>query len=180
MPWPQLHWFWCDERLVPPDHPDSNFRLVQETIFSSAPVPKENIHAVPTQLEPPEQAARRYEEELQRYYGSATLDPARPLFDLVILGMGDDGHTASLLPDHPVLQERQHWAAAVVGGRPQARVTLTYPALESSRTVLILMTGANKHETLLRVRAGDQRLPVARLHPHGECIWFADRGAAGG
>ena len=96
-PWQLVSWYWGDERFVPHDHPDSNYRMTREAMLSKASVPPENIHAIPTDGTP-EEAARRYERTLQEAYGAATLDPRRPLFDITLLGLGPDGHTASLLP----------------------------------------------------------------------------------
>ena len=102
-----------------------------------------------------------------------------PLFDLQLLGLGEDGHTASLLPDQPVLEERQRWVAVVPEGRREPRITLTYPALESSRLTLFLVSGAAKKEALARARAGDATIPAGRLKPQGEVVWLVDRAAAG-
>ena len=114
---------------------------------------------------------------LKSYYGSESLDPARPLFDVEILGLGPDGHTASLIPGTSVLEERHRWVAAVIGGRPEPRITLTYPALESSRHTAFLVAGADKRETLSRALAGDPELPATRVHPVGELIWLVDEAA---
>ena len=107
------HWYWGDERFVPYDHPESNYRMTREAMLSKAPVPPENIHPVPADGTPDE-AASRYERTLQTAYGATRLDPARPLFDITLLGLGPDGHTASLLPGEAVLEERKRWVAAVV------------------------------------------------------------------
>ena len=114
---------------------------------------------------------------LKSYYGAETLDPARPLFDVMLLGLGPDGHTASLFPGTSLLDERHRWAAEIAGARPEIRITLTYPALESSRHAAFLVAGADKREMLARALAGDQALPAARLRPVGELVWFADTAA---
>ncbi len=176
LPWPRIHWFWGDERFVPPDHPDSNYRMAHEALLARAPVPPENIHRVPTSGEPAA-AARDYARRLQAFYGSETLDPARPLFDVMLLGLGPDGHTASLFPGTSVLDERRRWAAEVVGAKPETRITLCYPALESSRHAAFLVAGADKRAALARVLAGDRELPAARLSPQGELVWFVDQQA---
>ena len=179
-PWPKAEWYWGDERFVPYDHPESNYRMTREAMLSKAPVPPENIHPVPPpSAGTPEEAAEIYERELQKAYGAATLDPGRPLFDITLLGLGPDGHTASLLPGEPVLEERKHWVAAVSHGRPEVRITMTYPAIESSRHVAFLVAGKEKVEILAAIRAGGSQVPAARLRPVGELIWFADRAAAG-
>jgi len=101
-----------------------------------------------------------------------------PLFDLTLLGLGADGHTASLLPGQPVLEERKRWVAAVPQGRPEVRLTLTYPALESSRLTIFLVAGADKADAVARVRGGDTSLPAGRLKPSGDVVWLLDRAAA--
>src|SRR5271170_1305407 len=157
-PWPRVSWYWGDERFVPYDHPESNFRMPREAMLAHAPVPPENIHPVPTDGTPDE-AALRYEQTLQAAYGATNLDPARPLFDITLLGLGPDGHTASLLPGEPVLEERKRWVAAVSHGRPEARITMTYPVIESSRHVAFLVAGMEKAAILGAIRAGGSAVP---------------------
>ncbi len=177
-PWPRVSWYWGDERFVPYDHPDSNYRMTREAMLDKVPVPPENVYPVPVDGTP-EGAALRYEQILQRAYGAATLDPARPLFDLTLLGLGPDGHTASLLPGEPVLEERARWVEAVSHGRPEIRLTMTYPVIDSSRRVAFLVTGREKAAILRTIRAGGSQVPAARVHPVGELFWFVDRAAAG-
>jgi len=177
-PWQRVHWYWGDERFVSYDDPESNYRMTREAMLSKVPVPPENIHPIPTDGSP-EDAARRYERTLQEAYGAATLDSQRPLFDLTLLGLGPDGHTASLLPGEPVLNERKRWVAAVSHGRPEVRITLTYPVIESSRRVAFLVAGEEKAAIFSAIRAGDSQLPAARVRPLGDLIWFVDRAAAG-
>src|SRR6266567_2517232 len=124
-PWERVHWFWGDERFVPPDHPDSNYRMVRDALFSRVTVPTSNVHAVPTANLSPEQAAAAYETTLKDFYGADTIDPARPLFDVTLLGIGEDGHTASLFPGHPALTEERRCCPRPVGrcrvaGRPDS------------------------------------------------------------
>jgi len=176
-PWRQVSWFWGDERFVPYDHPESNYRMAREAMLAKVPVPPTNIFPIPTDGEP-ETAARHYERTLQEAYGAPTLDPSRPFLDIVLLGMGDDGHTASLLPGDKLLEERNRWVAAVTHGRPEVRITMTYPVIESSRHVAFLVAGAAKAPMLSAIRAGGSRVPSARVGPLGELIWFADRVAA--
>ena len=139
-PWNRAHWFWGDERFVPHDDRDSNYRMARDAFLSRVPVPNGNIHAVPTEGLSPDQAARAYETTLKQFYGAATLVPGRPLFDVTLLGIGEDGHTASLFPGQPTLQETSRWAVAVIGAKAEARITLTYPVLDSSREVAFLVT----------------------------------------
>jgi 6-phosphogluconolactonase len=177
-PWPRVSWYWGDERFVPYDHPESNYRMASEAMLAKAPVPPENIHPVPADGTP-EDAARRYERTLQEAYGAATLDPARPLFDVMLLGLGADGHTASLLPGEPVLEERKRWVAVVAHGRPEIRITMTYPVIDSSRRVAFLVAGRDKAATLRAIRAGHSQVPAARVRPQGDLFWFIDSAAAG-
>jgi 6-phosphogluconolactonase len=179
LPWDRVHWFWGDERFVPPDHPDSNYRMAREALLSRAPIPAANIHAAPTEGASPDDAAAAYEKTLKRFYGAETLRPQRPLFAVMLLGLGEDGHTASLFPDQPALEEERRWVVAVAGVKPHARITLTYPALESSAETAFLVTGDAKGEALRRARAGDRGLPAGRLRPGGNLHWFVDRAAAG-
>lgn len=177
-PWSRTHWFWGDERFVPHDHPDSNYGMTRDALLARAPVPSGNIHAVPTEGLTPEQAAARYEQMLHDFYGAARLDPARPLFDVVLLGIGDDGHTASLFPGQPALDQTGRWAVAVIGAKTEARITLTFPVLDSARDAVFLAVGENKRDVVRRARAGDRALPSARIRPLGTLHWFIDRAAA--
>jgi 6-phosphogluconolactonase len=177
-PWSRTHWFWGDERFVPHDHPDSNFRMARDAFLSRVPVPTENIHAVPTEGLSPDQAASAYETALKQFYGAETLAPGRPLFDVTLLGIGEDGHTASLFPGQSTLQETSRWVVAVIGAKAEARITLTYPVLNSSREVAFLVTGKEKRGVVARAQAGDRTLPAAVVHPVGLLHWFTDRAAA--
>jgi 6-phosphogluconolactonase len=179
-PWDRAHWFWGDERFVPADDPASNFRMARESLLSRAPVPEGNVHRIPTEGLTPEQSAAAYQAALERYYGARTLAADRPLFDVTLLGIGEDGHTASLFPGDPALEEHRRWAAAVIGARPEPRITLTYPALASSRDLAFLVAGPEKRAILRRVQAGDRGLPAARVRPVGRLHWLTDRAAAPG
>ncbi len=178
-PWSRTHWFWGDERFVPHADALSNYRMVREALLSRAPIPTANIHPIPTEGGGPEAAAAAYERELKAFYGGERLDPARPLFDVNILGLGPDGHTASLFPGTAVLAERERWAAAVIGAQPEARITLTYPALESCRNAAFLVEGKDKRDIVARLRRGDPDLPAAHLRPTGSLYLFCDAAAAG-
>jgi 6-phosphogluconolactonase len=177
-PWDRVHWYWGDERFVPHDDPDSNYRMVHAAMLSRAPVPPHLIHPVPIEGTP-DASARRYEQTLQTAYGATTLDPARALFDITLMGLGADGHTASLLPGEPVLDERRRWVVAVPHGRPEVRITMTYPVLESSRHVAFLVAGGKKAPIFRAIRAGGSDVPAARFAPLGELVWFVDRAAGG-
>ena len=177
-PWTRSHWFWGDERFVPHDDRDSNYRMARDAFLSRVPVPEANIHAVPTEGLSPDQAANAYETTLKQFYGADTLAPDRPLFDVTLLGIGDDGHTASLFPGQPALQETRRWAVAVIGAKAEARITLTYPVLDSSRDVAFVVTGQEKRQVVARAQAGDRTLPAAVVCPIGRLHWFTDRTAA--
>ncbi len=177
-PWSRTHWFWGDERFVPHDDALSNYRMVREAMLAHAPIPPANIHPVPTEGISPEFAASAYERELKSFYRTDTLDPARPLFDVTLLGLGPDGHIASLFPNTAALSERDRWVAAVIGAKAEARITLTYPALESSRHVAFLVVGEEKRTILNRFCRGDESLPATHLKTAGELTIFADKLAA--
>lgn len=176
-PWSRTHWFWGDERFVPHDDAQSNYRMVKEALLSRAQIPAGNIHSTPTEGVSPEAAASAYERELKSFYGAECLDPARPLFDVNFLGLGPDGHTASLFLGTAVLGERDRWVAAVIGAKAEARIALTYPALESSRHAAFLVVGKEKRAIFERFCHGDNALPAARLHPIGKLWIFADAAA---
>jgi 6-phosphogluconolactonase len=175
--WSKVEFYWIDERFVPPDHPDSNYRMATETLLRHIPALREDIYPMPTDGDPAG-AASRYETLLQTAYGAETLDPARPLFDFVLLGLGGDGHICSLLPGSPVLEEKERWVAPVPTGRPEVRLTLTYPCVQSSRVTAFLVSGRDKATAVKRVREGDPSLPGGRLKPEGEVVWLLDRDAA--
>ena len=178
-PWARTHVFWGDERFVPSDHSQSNFRMARETLLSHVPIPAENIHPVPTRVSSAEgSAAAAYQRELMHFYGANLLTPTRPLFDVTLLGLGADGHTASLFPNAAVLRERERWTAATEDATGLARITLTYPAIDSSRHIAFLATGREKSAALARLAAGDRALPATNVRPAGELRVFADAEAA--
>ncbi|MCW5734716.1 MAG: 6-phosphogluconolactonase [Enhydrobacter sp.] len=178
-PWARTHWFWGDERFVSADDPASNYRMTREALLSHVPVPADQIHPVPTTGLNPEEAAAQYEATLKAFHGAQHLAPDRPLFDVVLLGLGTDGHTASLFPGKPMLDERRRWVGATDDPHGAPRITLTYPALESSRETIFLVAGLDKRDRLREVLAADGRLPAARLQPQGTLRFLADRAAAG-
>ena len=177
IPWDRVHLFWGDERFVPHDDPASNYRLVREALIDHVPIPPANVHPVPNDATP-EAAAQSYARTLQEYYGDTTLRPGSPLFDVNLLGIGDDGHTASLFPGAPQLEEMQRWAVAVVGQKPEPRISLTYPVLASARTVAFLVSGAGKRAAVTRALRHDAALPSGRVRSDGELLWLLDRAAA--
>jgi 6-phosphogluconolactonase len=178
--WGYVHFFWGDERCLPPDHVDSNYRMANDALLSHIPIPRENIHRIPGEL-PVEEAAREYEDELRRFFGSAT-----PRFNLVLLGLGGDGHTASLFPGTPAVREKRRWVAAVRHGIPPSplvnRVTLTLPVLNAAAHVLFLVSGAEKAERLAQVLHGPFQpdlLPAQAVKPvNGTVHWLVNQAAA--
>ena len=178
MPWQRIHWFIGDERFVPADDPLNNMAMARRA-FLDACAPPANIHPIPTETASPDAAARRYESELRSFYGADRLDPARPLFDVVLMGVGPDGHTASLFPNYPAIEETVRWVVGV----PQAhvepfvpRVTLTLPALGSCREMLFEAAGSGKRAILTKVLAGEN-LPASRARSSGETVWLVDKAA---
>ena len=167
--------FWTDERCVPPDHRDSNYRLAFELLLARVPIPPTHIHRMRGE-DPPAAAAAAYEKELVRTFGT----PA-PVFDLVLLGMGADGHTASLFPGHPALRETARAVAAASGPDGRDRITLTLPVLARASRVLFLVTGGNKAEAVAAVLEGKTsgQPPAGLVGPPGHRVrWFLDRDAA--
>jgi len=176
-PWSRVHWFWGDERFVPPDDPRSNYRMVRAALFDRVGVPAENIHPMPTDRALP-QVAADYERVLMQFYGAERLLLDRPLFAATLLGLGTDGHTASLFPGSGALEEEERWVAAVPDARPEPRITLTLPALASSGEIAFLVSGAKKRDILSQIRRHDD-LPATRIDSAGRVHWFVDRAAAG-
>lgn len=177
-PWAMVSWWWCDERCVPPDHAESNYRMAFDALLGPAAVAPGQVHRVAGERAP-EDAARAYEALLRREIPDGALD-------IVLLGAGSDGHTASLFPGSPALEERERWVLAVEADAAQAvraRVTLTLPLLDRAREVFVLAAGAGKRAvvTAMREDAAEaaQRYPVARLAPAGRLTWCVDRAAAG-
>ncbi len=177
-PWSRVHWFWGDERFVPHDHPDSNFGMARDAFLSRVAVAADNVHAIPTAGLSPETAAATYEGTLKRVYGADTLASGRPLFDVTLLGIGEDGHTASLLPGQPALQETHRWVVAVSDAMRQPRITLTYPAPNSSRDIAFVVAGRGKRDVVARAQARDRTIPAGLVRPVGRLHWFTDRAAA--
>ena len=178
IPWHRVHWFIGDDRFVAADDPLNNMGMARRTFLERC-APASNIHAIPTDRANPEQAARRYESKLQSFYGADRLDPGRPLFDLVLMGVGPDGHTASLFPNDPAVEETARWVVGVPKANVEPfvpRVTLTLPALDSCREMLFEVSGSDKRAILTRVLDGEN-LPASRAHSIGETIWLVDRAA---
>jgi 6-phosphogluconolactonase len=180
LPWQGIHCFWGDERHAPPDLVDSNYRMAQETLLSKVAIASQNIHRIPAELADAELAASRYEQELREFF---ELRPAqRPRFDLVLLGMGADGHTASLFPGSSALKEQTRLVAAPwVQKFSSHRITLTVPVFNQAACVIFLVSGAEKAETLRAVLEETQqpdRWPCRMIQPsQGTLLWLVDRAA---
>jgi 6-phosphogluconolactonase len=176
--WDKVHIFFGDERHVPADHPDSNYRMANEALLSHVPLPAKNIHRVQTELDP-ESAARDYEAQLRDFFHLTTND--WPRFDLIMLGLGDDGHTASLFPSTAALGETSRLVVANWVEKLQSfRITLTLPVLNYAAEVLFLVSGAGKADILKDVlRPGGRRFPAQKVEPaNGRLLWLADQDAA--
>ena len=178
IPWQRVHWFIGDERFVPADDPLNNMAMARQT-FLNLRAPAANVHPIPTDTGSPDEAARCYESELKSFHGTNELGAARPLFDVVLMGVGPDGHTASLFPGYPAIDETVRWVVGVPKAHVEPfvpRVTLTLPALNSCREMLFEVSGADKRAILTRVLAGEN-LPANRAHSIGETIWLVDKAA---
>jgi 6-phosphogluconolactonase len=182
LPWARTHVFFGDERGVPPDHPDSNYGMARDALLAHVPLAPGNVHRMRGE-DDAEAAARAYEEDLRAFFGPA------PRFDLLLLGMGPDGHVASLFPGSPALEERSRLVAAT-STPPSAppphgrRITLTVPALEAAARVAFLVAGAAKAPAVARALSGERgagAVPAARVRPvAGTVLWLVDRDAAAG
>jgi 6-phosphogluconolactonase len=178
IPWARVHVFWGDERYVPPDDPRSNYGMARDTLLDHVPCPAANIHPMPTNFPDPDDAARDYEATLRREFAEE-----RPRFDLVLLGIGPEGHTASLFPGAPALHERTRWVLPVTApAEPPLRLTLTLPALSQSANAYFLVAGADKSRALHHVLTGSAdpaTCPAAGVRlANGTLIWWVDRAAA--
>ena len=186
MPWQQSHFFWGDERWLPSTHPDSNFSMAYKALFSKVHIPPRNIHQIPTGHETPETGAGMYEKHLRDFFLSKPLTETIrtsdnitfPSFDLILLGMGTDGHTASLFPGSDFLEEKEKWVAAVKKGEgspPVPRITLTLPVLNGAKNVFFLLSGNKKGELLdsfLHKSQEALEYPAAHVKPRGNLLWI--------
>jgi len=175
--WKNVLVFWGDERCVPPDNDDSNYKMARETLLDHVPLPEANIYRIKGEL-PPEEGAAQYEQTLRRVF-----DNQLPRLDLILLGMGDDGHTASLFPGTDALNERQTWVIPnhVLTAKQTWRITLTLPVINNAANVMFLVAGTGKAETLKRVLQGEFKpteLPSQLIKPtNGNLVWAVDHAA---
>ena len=178
IPWQRVHWFISDERFVPAGDPLHNMSMARRLLLDRC-APASHIHPIPTDGTDPDMAAERYAHELKSFYGADGLDPDRPLFDLVLMGVGPDGHTASLFPGYPALDEQSRWVVGVPKANVEPfvpRVTLTLPALASCHEMLFEVAGGEKRAILTRLFAGED-LPANRARSVSETVWLIDRAA---
>ena len=180
IPWQRVHIFWGDDRYVPADHPESNYRMARETLLDHVPCPAENIHAMPTDVSPAADAAAAYDRVLKRFFGGG----GGPAFDLNILGIGDDAHTASVFPGSPAVDERARWVMDVqTPAAISTRLTLTLPALTHSANIHVLVAGAAKAGALRNALATDadpHRYPASGIRRGRGVVWWVDSAAAAG
>ena len=172
--WDYIHLFLGDERHVPPDHPESNYRMVREILLNQIDIPLKNIHRVPTELDV-HQAANSYEASMREYF-----EGDWPRFDLVLLGMGEDGHTASLFPHSKGLEDETHWFIANYAPKRDAwRLTLTKNAINAARDILIMVSGKSKAKILKEVltfTGEKEKKPINLISPsNGKLAWFVDQ-----
>lgn len=177
LPWDKIHVFWGDERYVPSDHPDSNEGMARKAWLDHVPIPAENIHSMSTGASDPVADARQHEAELEAFF--KTTGNQVPSLDVILLGMGDDGHTASLFPHTEALQVRDR--LVTVGNKDgQPRITFTVPLINHARTVIFLVAGASKRPALAQVFAAigdDAQYPSRLIQPDGELWWLLDQAA---
>jgi 6-phosphogluconolactonase len=193
MPWPRVHFFWGDERCVPFDHPDSNFALAYRSLLSRISLPETNIHRPLVDKGPGPWAALEYEKEIMAFFGTRQGNFASsnnqdknliiPSFNLILLGVGRDGHTASLFPGNPALQEDRHLTAFIPASPLPPflpRITLTLPLINQAQRVLFLAAGTDKAEVIRTILQGSEKdrslLPAALVRPRGALWWFIQNG----
>jgi 6-phosphogluconolactonase len=175
-PWNHLHIFFGDERYVPPDDSQSNYGMAREALLDHIPIPPSNVHAIPTDSPHPDGDAAEYEVTLREY-----LPAEGPALDILLLGVGGEGHTASLFPGSPALDESRRWVvSSIVPPVPHQRITLTLPLLNRSSSALFMLSGSGKREILQKMRThpdAANHFPAAMIRPLRQLIWFLDRDA---
>jgi 6-phosphogluconolactonase len=178
MPWKSTHFFWSDERTVPPDHPDSNYRMAQEAMFKHVDVSESQIHRIHAEVEDPNRAAEEYEKEIRQHFNVVS---DVPQFDLILLGMGPDGHTASLFPGTEALNEQTRLVVSNwVSKFNTYRITFTVPLINHAASVIFMVCGDDKAATLKAVLEGPydpEVYPSQFIKPEGDLIWFVDQAA---
>ena len=187
--WSGVHLFFSDERVVPFTHQESNYALVNRTLLQKIPIPRSNIHPMPVDIDPPQKAAEAYDRDLRAFFGcegAAFSTEEKDTFDVMVLGLGEDGHTASLFPESDVLEEEQLWVKDVQAPetvRPRKRLTLTYPVINKSKYIFLLVAGKNKRGIVQKIlksgRENRQGFPAEKIKAVGKISWYLDREAAG-
>jgi 6-phosphogluconolactonase len=181
MPWDHVHVFWGDERCIPLDRPDNHFTMANQLMLSRVPIPASSVHRMHGEAADAERAAADYEAVLRDFFDPSSGEP--PAFDLVLLGMGEDGHVASLFPGSPGLAERTRWVAdhyVVKRGQRVQRLTLTMPVIAAAHDILVLVAGELKSEALAEVLEDETDLPARQLVSEARQVhWLVDRAAAG-
>lgn len=177
--WKSVHLYWGDERCLPQEHPESNYQSTFEHLVGRLPIPEGNIYRMPGELDP-ETGALEYERLLYHSFSWKT-----PVFDLILLGVGEDGHVASLFPGDPALNERKRWVLPVQHDKPPPplvdRLTLTYPVLNFARNIIFIVSGERKAQVLRRILVEREQLPAALVKPvNSQVIWMLDGGAVSG
>ena len=179
--WKRVHLFWSDERWVPFNHPESNFGMALKTFISKVNIPEINVHPMPVYEKTPEWGAAVYEQQLKEYFHEAEFGRHGFTFDVVLLGLGEDGHTASLFPGHPALLEKKKWVLPVEAPAEYpttSRLTLTFPVINASKNVVFLVSGKNKKKIVLPILNSENGLqkenPVEWIKPKGRLTWFLD------
>ena len=175
IPWKQIHLFWVDDRMVAADDPASNFGAARDDFISKVPIPQEQVHPMPV-MDPPTAGADAYTRELKNYFGAD-----KPVFDLIFLGIGPDGHTASLFPDQSNAHQGPEWVLSAKGGSPDVyRLTLNYPVLNQAATTVFLVSGRDRAEMVHTLLCNDRvKYPPQRIRPEdGRLIWLLDQSAA--
>jgi len=181
MGWNSIHLFWGDERFVPQDHPDSNFRMAYHAWISKVPIPRQNIHRIPTETETPDEAARSYEKTLKEFFNPPD-NKSIPAFDAILLGVGTDGHTASLFPGSRVLGEKSRWVVSVEAPPsvfPKKRITLTLPLINNSREVFFFAFGDEKKNVLSKIFEEPEKAkkvyPAAMVKAQERLLWYVEK-----
>jgi len=178
----RLHIFWGDERLVPSNHCLNNYKLAKDTLLEKLDLPNLHVHRIPTEYGSPAEVALLYESKLRDFFGINDVLPQEPIFDVVILGVGADGHVASLFPGHKSLKERRRWVLDVIGpphSLPRERITMTLPILNATSTIIATIMGEEKQDVISHICCQTElavtSIPANYLEPVGEINWLIDR-----
>ncbi len=181
MPWDKIFIFWGDERIVDYRNKDSNFYTAERTLLSKINIPKENVFRIEVEESPPEKAVSQYEYKMKiifKKFGAINTVKQTPVFDLALLGVGEDGHTASLFPGSDALNEKNKWVAYVKGmGNPPVidRITLTLPVFNSAQNIMFIVSGKGKGEIVKNILSGAGKYPASLIKPEGQTVWFIDK-----